>query len=175
MKRTATIAFFTLAAPLALAGCQDLGLEGNIPLAEAEDRAPSELVAAVYAPTEVQDQQLIVDGRLWVPQGAPLTVSARELRPVGSAGGKTVHARSWDQAPYDALFTELPPQAPTDSLVFGPQEGTQWQEWAPVIGRSGALPPAGADHDAAAPGHGAPDPGHETPAAGGEPGAAAGH
>lgn len=139
MKRTGTIAAFALVT--ALAGCQDAGLEGNVPLEEAMNRPPSDLVAAVHAPAPTADGQLVVDGRLWVPTGTPLDLDAAGLRAVGSASGRTVHARTWDRPPYDALFTPVAPDA--------------WQEWAPVIGRSGALPGSGAGGDSASHG-GAP-------------------
>lgn len=132
-----------LCGALALAGCQDLGLEYNLPLEEAESRAPSELVAAVMAPAEVVDREIIVDGRLWVPWGLPQPLRAGELRAIGSSSGTTVYARSWDEAPYDALFTRLEAGAPTDSLAPGHRGGEQWLRHEPVIGRSGRVPPVG--------------------------------
>lgn len=143
MKRTGTIAAFTLVT--ALAGCQDAGLEGNVPLEEAMNRPPSDLVAAVHAPAGTEDGQLVVDGRLWVPSGTPRSLDAAGLRAVGSASGRTVHARTWDRPPYDALFTP----AADDTAGAATSAPDAWQEWAPVIGRSGALPGTGADHDSA--------------------------
>lgn len=163
MSRRVTVCALALAT--AVAGCEDLGLDGNTYLEDAMDRPPSELVAAVYRPQEVQSQILIMDGREWVPSGGPLTLSEEELRPVGSSNGQTVYARSWDQPPFDLLFTRLTGgPAPADSAVFGPQEGVQWQEWAGVWGQT--APGTGATEGGGAGSHGAqPDP----------PGAAAGH
>lgn len=129
-------------AALALTGCKDLGLEDNVPLEQAENRPPSDLVAAVMAPTRSGAADLVVDGRLWVPSGLPLTLRAGELRPVGTAGGRAVYARSWDEPPYDALFTRRPAAAPADSLAARPH-AEQWIELAPVIGRSGRVPSVG--------------------------------
>jgi len=55
---------------------------------------------------------------------------------VGSAGGQTVYARSWDEAPYDALFTR--------------DAGDRWLTYAPVLGGGSSASPAGAG---SAPGH----------------------
>ena len=153
MKRIQTIAVLGLATTLA--GCQDMGLEDNLPLGEATDRPPSELVQAVYRPQEVQGPTLIIDGRRWVPAGAPLTVSADELRPIGSSDGSTFYARSWDDAPYDAVFTRMPGWAAADSAVFGPQEGQPWQAYEQVLGG-----PATAAHDAGVDDIGTAAPGH---------------
>ncbi|HUG40203.1 MAG TPA: hypothetical protein VMM12_06955 [Longimicrobiales bacterium] len=132
-----TIAALALVAG-ATAGCRDMGLDGNIPLEEARARETSELVAATMRPRAAPAQRLVVDGRLWVPFGLPLTLDASDLRAVGSADGQTVHARRWDQAPYDALFIPLPPAGGVAALGgAGPQE---WQELRPVHGRSGPVP-----------------------------------
>lgn len=116
MRRAPTAALVALLA----VGCTDLGLEGNIPLEEAERKPPSELVAAVFGPTDAPAGELIADGRLWVPWGRPGAFDDADLRPVGSTHGLTVHARAWDRPPYDALFV------PTDHAG--------WQGYAPVIG-----------------------------------------
>jgi hypothetical protein len=140
MRRAPVIA---LCGALVLVGCQDLGLEDNLPLEEAEGRPPSELVVAVMGPGAAADREIIVAGRLWVPSGLPQTLQAGELVPVGSSGGTTVYARSWDEAPYDALFTRLDAAAATDSLDSGPREGDRWLGYEPVIGRAGGVPSAG--------------------------------
>ena len=134
MKRRTTALLFGI---LAMAGCQDMGLEYNLPLEEATDRPPMALVAAVMAPAATADRQLIVDGTLWVPSGLPLALDQQEVQPVGSSGGETVYARSWDRPPYDELFTRLPPPAPTDPLVFGPAEGEQYLSYSAIIGGGG--------------------------------------
>lgn len=155
MKRTPTIWYVALATTLT--GCLDLGLEGNVPLEEAVDRPAAELVTAVYGPAADQGQQLIVDARLWVPAGLPQGRSRAGLRAVGAADGRTVFARSWDHAPYDALFTELTPDAPPADTGTGPRADAEWQSWAPVSGRTGALPGSGAagvEDDAGYPGAG---------------------
>jgi hypothetical protein len=135
MKRNAIIIAVGLA--LSLGACRDLGLPGNIP---AEELQPPELVSEVHRPVEGGDFQLVMDGRLWVPTGAPRTLTAAELRAVGSAAGQTVYARPWDERPYGALFTRVPaadPQAaatPRDAMAAGRE---QWQEFVPVTGRRG--------------------------------------
>lgn len=144
MKRTATIWYLALATTLT--GCLDLGLEGNVPLEEAVDRPASDLVTAVYGPAG-QSQQLVADGRLWVPAGLPQGRSGAGLRAVGAANGRTVFARSWDDAPYDALFTELTSDGASEDIGAGPRADAEWQGWVPVSGRTGALPGSGAAAD----------------------------
>ncbi|MFW5947119.1 MAG: hypothetical protein ACOCUW_01390 [Gemmatimonadota bacterium] len=107
-----------IALVLALAGC-DTGLEGNVPLQEAEHGAPLPLVAEVHARPEAPAGEVIMDGRLWVPWGRPAEQDDGGLRSVGSSHGATVFARAWDRAPYDALFLR------TDAGA--------WQGYAPVI------------------------------------------
>lgn len=139
MKRMGTIAVL---GAVALAGCQNMGLEYAGPEGDAVVAPPTALVAAVHPRTAAGDrQQLIVDGRNWVPSGRPLALSESDLSPVGSAGGHTVYARSWDDAPYDALFTRT--------------DGSTWVSYLPVIGGGrGAGEPSGAHGGAgAAAGH----------------------
>lgn len=113
-----------LLAALLLTGCSNMGLDaGPIPLEEARQAPPPELVAAVHARPADADRTLVVDGRLWVPWGLPATYERAALRPVGSARGITVYAHSWDRSPFDALF------APADDA---------WQGYAAVIGDAGA-------------------------------------
>lgn len=111
-------------AALLLTGCSDMGLDaGPIPLEEARQAPPHDLVAAVHARPADAGETLVVDGRLWVPWGLPTAYEREALRSVGSAHGTTVYAHSWDRSPFDALFV--------------PAAGT-WQGYAAVIGRSGA-------------------------------------
>lgn len=117
MQRALTSA---LAVTLVLAGCSDMGLDGTVPLEEAERMPPFELVAAVHGPTTDTTDVVIIDGRLWLPWGTPTRQDAGDLRAVGSSRGVTMLARSWDRSPYDALFVR------DDGL---------WQGYAPVIGR----------------------------------------
>ena len=126
MTRASTILMIALLAT----GCST-GLEGNIPLDEAEHMAPAELVTAVHAPAGVEPAEVVMDARLWVPWGAPLDAGVTELRSVGSTHGVTLLARGWDRAPYDALFTQV--------------DAGHWQEYAPVIGRAGTAD-AAAEH-----------------------------
>ena len=130
------------------AGCRDMGLDDNIPLEEARERAPRPLVAAVMSPAETVSQPIIVDGRLWVPSGMPLTLQETDLRAVGSATGRTVHARRWDASPYDALYVR------EESARATSADGEAWIELLPVRGRSGPVP--GGGRTTAAPGASAP-------------------
>ena len=116
MKRALAVLTLT-----ALAGCTDLGLEGNVPLEEARHAPLSELVAAVHGQPDA-DEALVMAGQLWVPWGLPVPGDRLELRPIGSVRGVTLHARAWDRAPFDALFA--------------PEAG-EWQGHAPVIGGGG--------------------------------------
>lgn len=162
MHRTSIIAVCALG--LALVACRDLGLEDNVPLEEAMQQPPLDLVAAVHAPAD-GPEPLIIDGRLWRPSGVPITTGTGELRPVGSAGGTTVYARSWDRPPYDEVFARIDPAGPDAGTA---DDDGPWQPFAPVLGRSGAIPGTGA----AGAGAGAGVTPTEEPDAG-EPGAAA--
>lgn len=141
MKRNTIAALGLVAA--ATAGCMDMGLEGNIPLEEAQARETSELVAAVRRPTGAAPIRFIVDGRLWVPSGLPLTLAMSELRAVGSGDGQTVYARHWDQAPFDALFVRMTPPGESGALAAMPLEAERWIELRPVLGRTGPVPAHG--------------------------------
>lgn len=152
MKRM-TIAVLGLVAGT-VAGCKDMGLPGNVPLEEAQDRPPSALVAAVLAPVEAVNARIVVDGRLWVPSGQPLTVQESDLRAVGSATGRTVHARRWDASPYDALFVREESAGATSA------RGGEWIELRPVRGRSGPVPEEGGTTAAPAPAAGGEHGGH---------------
>jgi hypothetical protein len=137
MKRTA---MFLLGLTVLLAGCRDLGLPGNVPAEEARTAPPPELVAQVMAPAEQEHLRLVVDGRLWMPQGMPVTHIAGELRPVGATAGQTVYARAWDERPYRAIFTrvEMPPAEEAMTARAAMEAGLDhWQQYSPVIGRRG--------------------------------------
>lgn len=120
MKRVSAIALLTLVLP----ACANLGLENPEPLDQAEHATPPELVAQVHALPPSADEELVMDGTLWVPWGLPGGVDPAGLRPVGSTHGVTVYARAWDRSPYDAIFTR--------------RDG-EWQLHAPVFGRSGGM------------------------------------
>lgn len=128
MERTRTMALFGV---LALAGCQNMGLYDAGPEGEAVVASQSELVAEVHATLpDAAGPPLIVDGQPWLRSGTPLAMGDTEVRSVGSAGGMTVYARSWDQAPYDALFVR--------------DAGGSWRTYAPVLGGGSSAAPAGA-------------------------------
>ena len=135
MKRTGT---WIVVGAVALAGCQNMGLYDAGEEADAVVAPPSELVAAVYGPTVTTSAQpLIMDGRKWVPAGHPVALGDADVESVGSAGGRTVYARGWDSAPYDALFTR--------------GEDGRWMSYQPVPGGAGGA--AHTDAGEAAPGH----------------------
>lgn len=140
MDRTRTLAL--LALTLAAAGCKDMGLGGDLAaMDQPVDRPPNDLVATVMAPTHVEPNQLVVDGRLWVPSGLPLALRLDELRPVGSAGGHTVYSRKWDAQPFEQLFVRPGAASPAGATAGERMPG--WQAFAPVLGRSGRVPQAG--------------------------------
>lgn len=124
----------------ATAGCRDMGLEGNIQLEEARGRQTSALMRAISTPTESGTTRLVVDGRLWVAAGLPVSLRSDELRSIGSADGQTVYARAWDRSPYDALFVQLPDTAGVPAVSM--PGGERWIRLDPVRGRTG--PVAGA-------------------------------
>lgn len=105
MKRNAN-AMIALFAMLTAGACKNMGLYDAGPADDARQSPPSELVSAVLrtAP-EVGGGELVVDGRLWIASGPPVALDPQDVRPIGSANGRTVHARTWDRPPYDELFT----------------------------------------------------------------------
>jgi hypothetical protein len=130
---------------LALGGCRDLGLPGNVPEEESRSQPPPDLVRDVMPRVGEPPVRLVVDGRLWVPSGRPAPHGPDALRPVGSAAGQTVYARVWDERPYRAIFTQV--EMPALELAATPREAMDagldhWQEYAPVIGQTGSGPTA---------------------------------
>ena len=124
---------------VALAGCENMGLEYAGAAEEARVNAPTALVAAVHPQVaESEWPPLIVDGTRWVSAGAAVAVDEVDVRPVGSASGTTVYARSWDTPPYDELFT----RGAGAAMAAG-----QWRSYLPVIGHSGTNRGSGG-HDA---------------------------
>lgn len=139
MKKVGVIAAAVVI--LALGGCRDLGLDGNVPEEQSRTQAPPDLVRDVIPPPAETITRLVVDGRLWIPTGRPAHYSSGRLRPVGSAAGQTVYARAWDERPYVALFTRATIRASEDAATAreAMDAGTeQWQEYAPVRGQSGS-------------------------------------
>lgn len=135
MKRTTIgVLALTMAATTA---CRDMGLDGNVPLDQAENKAPRPLVEAVTQRGQDTGPRLVVDGRLWVPSGEPQDLDNDDLRAVGSGDGHTVYARPWDRPPFDAIFVQIQP----DLEGFG--DPRQWQQLEPVRGRTGPLPSPG--------------------------------
>lgn len=135
-----------LLALLAAVACENMGLDYAGPAEDARHRPPPELVAAVIAPaTTAEERELIMDGRMWMPARAPLALEEEDVRPIGSANGRTVYTRSWDQPPYDRLFiravdaASIPggteASAPRGALHTG--EDPQWVSYLPVIGGGG--------------------------------------
>jgi hypothetical protein len=138
MKQTHVIIVTGLV--LALGGCRDLGLPGNVPEEQSRTQPPPDLVREVTTLPDDTPGRLVVDGRLWVPTGRPTALTGGQLRPVGSAAGQTVYARAWDDRPYRAIFTavDMPAAADAatarDAMAAGQEH---WQEYAPVLGQSG--------------------------------------
>jgi hypothetical protein len=142
MKVISKIALF---GAVALVGCENMGLEYAGAAEEARVNAPTDLVAAVHPRVaESEVPPLIVDGTRWVTAGEAPAVGEEDVRPVGSASGTTVYARSWDSPPYDQLFTRVP-----GSLTAG--DG--WRSYLPVIGDGGASGGADGHEDPSAAAH----------------------
>lgn len=133
MKGRSTMALVGIVAAV---GCENMGLDYAGPAEEARLRPPTDLVAAAMGPSGAPDGGgLVVDGRLWVTAGLPVALHEDALRPVGAASGQTVYARSWDQAPYDQLFTREGSGAATGESGAA---GSRWLAYLPVIGGGGA-------------------------------------
>lgn len=129
MKRNTNV-MIALLAGLTATGCENLGLYDAGAADEARQNPPSELVSAVIQPAPTENgRELVVDGRLWIASGRPVTLDPQDVRPIGSANGRTVHARGWDRPPYDEIFTST--------------DDERWLAYRPVPGRD---VPAGSAH-----------------------------
>lgn len=110
---------------LALGGCKDSGLpDRNLPLDQAEHRAPDALVQAVHPlsragstdaqagshDTTMVARPITVGGQVFQASGMPTRMSAGSLRAVGggAAVGGSFSAATWDEPPYDQLYLAHP-------------------------------------------------------------------
>jgi hypothetical protein len=86
---------------LATGACRDMGLRGNVPLAEAETRT---FRYSVYAATEpgAEAELVAVGGATWMAAGTAESLPDRLFTPVPDA--PQVHALTWDRPPYDRLY-----------------------------------------------------------------------
>jgi hypothetical protein len=94
-------------AVVVLAGCKDLGLKGNIPLAEAQFKPPVPLVANDYPPPVPGRTGPVFNGTRWPDAGLPVQIPAQDLVEVGSAHGHPLYALRWDRPPYDRLYAKV--------------------------------------------------------------------
>jgi hypothetical protein len=98
-----------LVATIAMASCRDLGLQGNIPLAEAENRQFR------YSTYELSDdaargaRMLPFEARNWIASAAVEVIPDRLLREVGEAAGTTLYAPVWAETPYVRLYARAEP------------------------------------------------------------------
>ncbi len=112
-------------ATLSLGACKDVGLKGNVPLAQAEHAPPTPLVQQ----TDLAQHRLPagtpvaieLDSTTWTVDGTAVALADGDVRSVGSAGGQAVYALRWDDPPFDMLLTRLP-------------DG-QYQKYTEVVGR----------------------------------------
>lgn len=86
-------------------GCVDSGLpDRNLPKAQAEHRTYGYPVYQVAATApEVWD----IGGRRWVAGAAVETIEQTQLRAIANANGTPVYALSWDQEPFDRLYSPV--------------------------------------------------------------------
>jgi hypothetical protein len=90
-----------------LAGCKDVGLKGNIPLAEAQFKPLKPLLANDYPPPVPGHTGPLFDGTRWPDSGMPVRIPAQDLVEVGSAHGHPLYALRWDRPPYDRLYAKV--------------------------------------------------------------------
>lgn len=103
-NRTGRVALAILAT-MSLAACRDVGLGGNVPLEEAENR---QFRYSVYEMTEAAGHGanvLSFDNRSWMANATTTPIPERLLRVVGSADGVELFAPVWAEAPHVQLFT----------------------------------------------------------------------
>lgn len=122
----------TCAAALGLTACKDVGLSGlNRPFEDAEHASPEALVVAVHGETQgaadvmagaetvapvAQEGELgaerkrpvAIGDRFYIVSGRAQEVPQDMLRPIGSFQGRSLYALTWDEQPFDRLYTEGP-------------------------------------------------------------------
>ena len=115
MKARASLFAATI---IALAGCKDSGLpDRNLPIDEAQHRAPDALVQAVHpesrpeaegaeahAGMSMATRPITIGGQTFAASGTPASMDAAGLTQVGSVGGMGFFAARGDDAPYDRLY-----------------------------------------------------------------------
>lgn len=114
MRRFGRIGLAAMAI-VALAGCKDVGLQGNIPLAQARVKPPPPLVAQTtpIGPQVVakgMPESVRLDSTTWAPVSTTRHIMAADsdVHEVGTVGGMTFYALRWDSAPYDFLLAKKP-------------------------------------------------------------------
>ena len=94
-----------LAAIVPQSACRDLGLDGNVPLNEAENRryrySTYESSEAVGEP----GRTLPFNGRNWMASADVEPIPEGILREVGSASGTTLYAPVWEEPPFPHLYS----------------------------------------------------------------------
>lgn len=106
-----------------LTGCRDVGLQGNVPLAEAEHKPLLPLQAEVYPAPEPGHAGVMLDGTRWIDAGLPVEAPARDMREVGQGHGHPLYALRWDEPPFDHIYARM-------------ADG-RWQRHDPVLGVNG--------------------------------------
>lgn len=98
---------------VAVAGCQTRG--ENLPLEEARTRVivpdVPERVPLFPPPPPPSPDVVRMGGGLWQPGFQQFNLPQRLVQPVGSAGGQTFYALSWDRQPFDRLLVQVPGRA----------------------------------------------------------------
>ena len=116
MKARATL--FATVALVGLSACKDSGLpDRNLPIEDAEHRAPDALVQAVHPESRPEAEGADAHGGLsmatrpvtigdqtFAASGMPATMDASGLTQVGTVGGMGFFAARGDGAPYDVLY-----------------------------------------------------------------------
>ncbi|MEJ2216658.1 MAG: hypothetical protein P8099_08580 [Gemmatimonadota bacterium] len=115
-------------AVIVLAGCKDVGLNGNIPLAQAQFKPLKPLLANDYPPATPGHAGPVFEGTHWPEAGMPVRIPAQDLVQVDSANDQVLYALRWDRPPYDRLYTRVA------------------QGWQPHLPVRGVQPDSGALH-----------------------------
>lgn len=114
----ARASLFATVAIVGLGACKDSGLpDRNLPIDEAQHRAPDALVEAVHAESRpaadaAHGAGVMTDGtrpitigdQIFAASGRPMPMDAAGLTQVGSVGGMGFFAGRDDTAPYDQLY-----------------------------------------------------------------------
>lgn len=135
-SRTALVRIVTFVmAAGTLAGCRDVGLPGNIPREEAENRQFRYSVYQAIEGSGPTSNPVSYADRSWLASAELIRIPDRLMQSVGTGGGVELFAPTWSSAPHARLYVRA-------------ADG-RWHPMTPVVtgeGRHGGGPVASPGH-----------------------------